>query len=121
MTCCAEASISATSSPRCRGSDAEHIYERIHACRGQAQNLIKQHKAQLASDRTEQLPGLFELRDSQQARNEGILCELIFLFHGLGCRRPISCDLRSALSQLWRPVRRDARQQSVSRSAWRRR
>ena len=27
----------------------------------------------------------------------------------------------SALSQLWRPVRRDARQLSVSRSAWRRR
>ena len=35
------------------GSDAEHIYETIYCARGQAQrNIIKQHKAQLASDRT---------------------------------------------------------------------
>ena len=34
------------------GSDAEHIYETIYCARGQAENLIKQHKAQLASDRT---------------------------------------------------------------------
>jgi Transposase DDE domain group 1 len=33
-------------------SDAEHIYETIYCARGQAENLIKQHKAQLASDRT---------------------------------------------------------------------
>jgi hypothetical protein len=32
--------------------DAEHIYEQISCARGQAENLIKQHKAQLASDRT---------------------------------------------------------------------
>jgi hypothetical protein len=32
--------------------DAEHIYETIYCARGQAENLIKQHKAQLASDRT---------------------------------------------------------------------
>ena len=29
------------------GSDAEHIYETIYCARGQAENLIKQHKAQL--------------------------------------------------------------------------
>jgi len=34
------------------GSDAEHIYETIYCARGQAENLIKQHKAQLSSDRT---------------------------------------------------------------------
>jgi hypothetical protein len=32
--------------------DAKHIYEEIYCARGQAENLIKQHKAQLASDRT---------------------------------------------------------------------
>ena len=31
---------------------AEHVYERIYCARGQAENLIKLHKAQLASDRT---------------------------------------------------------------------
>ena len=35
-----------------QGSDAEHIYETVYCARGQAENLIKQHKAQLASDRT---------------------------------------------------------------------
>jgi hypothetical protein len=33
-------------------NDAEHIYETLYCARGQAENLIKQHKAQLASDRT---------------------------------------------------------------------
>lgn len=33
-------------------SDAQHIYEAVYCARGQAENLIKQHKAQLASDRT---------------------------------------------------------------------
>ena len=44
-------------------------------------------------------------------------------FMGAGMPKAYSRDLRgSALSPLWRPVmRRDARQQSVSRSAWRRR
>jgi hypothetical protein len=32
--------------------NAEHIYETVYCARGQAENLIKQHKAQLASDRT---------------------------------------------------------------------
>lgn len=32
--------------------DARHIYETVYCARGQAENLIKQHKAQLASDRT---------------------------------------------------------------------
>jgi hypothetical protein len=32
--------------------DAEHIYETDYCARGQAENLIKQHKAQLSSDRT---------------------------------------------------------------------
>jgi hypothetical protein len=31
---------------------AEHIYRRLYCARGQAENLIKLHKAQLASDRT---------------------------------------------------------------------
>ena len=35
-----------------QGSDAEHIYETIYCARGQAENLIKQHKTQLSSDRT---------------------------------------------------------------------
>jgi hypothetical protein len=32
--------------------DAEHIYATVYCARGQAENLIKLHKAQLASDRT---------------------------------------------------------------------
>ena len=68
-----------------------------------------------------QFPAYLNRWDSQQARNEVSLCVLIFLLWGLGCRRPILVTCGSALSQLWRPVRRDARQQSVSRSAWRRR
>jgi hypothetical protein len=35
-----------------QGSYAEHIYETIYCARGRAENLIKQHKAQLSSDRT---------------------------------------------------------------------
>ena len=35
-----------------RGHDPEHLYETLYCARGQAENLIKQHKAQLASDRT---------------------------------------------------------------------
>src|SRR5690242_18342389 len=31
---------------------AEHVYQTIYCARGQAENLIKLHKAQLASDRT---------------------------------------------------------------------
>ncbi len=31
---------------------AKHLYERIYCARGQAENLIKRHKSQLASDRT---------------------------------------------------------------------
>lgn len=31
---------------------AEHIYDTLYCARGQAENLIKRHKAQLASDRT---------------------------------------------------------------------
>jgi hypothetical protein len=34
-----------------RGS-AKHLYERVYCARGQAENLIKRHKSQLASDRT---------------------------------------------------------------------
>ena len=30
----------------------KHLYERIYCARGQAENLIKRHKSQLASDRT---------------------------------------------------------------------
>ena len=33
---------------------------------------------------------------------------MILLLWGLGCRRPILVTCGSALSQLWRPVRRDA-------------
>ena len=33
-------------------SDAERLYETVYCARGQAENLIKQHKAQLSSDRT---------------------------------------------------------------------
>lgn len=32
--------------------DAVHLYERVYCARGEAENLIKLHKAQLASDRT---------------------------------------------------------------------
>ena len=34
------------------GGDPEHLYEDIYCQRGQAENLIKLHKSQLASDRT---------------------------------------------------------------------
>jgi Transposase DDE domain group 1 len=35
-----------------KNGDAQHIYETVYCARGQAENLIKQHKAQTASDRT---------------------------------------------------------------------
>src|SRR3954449_13152200 len=35
-----------------QNSDAAHVYETDYCARGQAENLIKQHKAQLSSDRT---------------------------------------------------------------------
>ena len=35
-----------------KNGDAEHIYATVYCARGQAENLIKQHKAQTASDRT---------------------------------------------------------------------
>ena len=31
---------------------ARHLYEKVYCARGQAENLIKRHKSQLASDRT---------------------------------------------------------------------
>ena len=37
---------------------------------------------------------------------------IVLLLWGLGCRRPILVTCGSALSQLWRPLRRDARQQA---------
>ena len=42
---------SVTQLPRRRGRGS-HIYETLYCARGQAENLIKLHKAQLASDRT---------------------------------------------------------------------
>ena len=45
------ASTPATSSPRSAGGP-RHLYEDIYCARGQAENLIKLHKGQLASDRT---------------------------------------------------------------------
>ena len=35
-----------------RGGRARHLYEKVYCARGQAENLIKRHKSQLASDRT---------------------------------------------------------------------
>jgi hypothetical protein len=35
-----------------KNGDAEHIYATVYCARGQAENLIKQHKSQTASDRT---------------------------------------------------------------------
>jgi hypothetical protein len=35
-----------------RGRRARHLYERVYCARGRAENLIKRHKSQLASDRT---------------------------------------------------------------------
>ena len=35
-----------------KNGDAEHIYATVYCARGQVENLIKQHKAQTASDRT---------------------------------------------------------------------
>ncbi len=34
------------------GGEPRHLYEAVYCARGQAENLIKQHKVQLASDRT---------------------------------------------------------------------
>ena len=41
-----------TSLDAMNGGDAERLYEGVYCQRGQAENLIKLHKAQLASDRT---------------------------------------------------------------------
>jgi len=35
-----------------KGGSAEHVYDTLYCARGQAENLIKKHKSQLASDRT---------------------------------------------------------------------
>jgi hypothetical protein len=35
-----------------KGGGARHLYEKVYCARGQAENLIKRHKSQLASDRT---------------------------------------------------------------------
>ncbi len=35
-----------------KGGTARHLYEKVYCARGQAENLIKRHKSQLASDRT---------------------------------------------------------------------
>ena len=35
-----------------KNGNAEHLYGTVYCARGQAENLIKQHKAQTASDRT---------------------------------------------------------------------
>jgi len=35
-----------------KGGSAKHLYEMVYCARGQAENLIKRHKSQLASDRT---------------------------------------------------------------------
>jgi hypothetical protein len=35
-----------------KGGSAEHIYDTLYCARGQAENLIKLHKAQMKSDRT---------------------------------------------------------------------
>jgi hypothetical protein len=35
-----------------KGGRARHLYEKVYCARGQAENLIKRHKTQLASDRT---------------------------------------------------------------------
>ncbi len=35
-----------------KGGRAQHLYETVYCARGQAENLIKRHKSQLASDRT---------------------------------------------------------------------
>ena len=35
-----------------KAGSAEHIYDTLYCARGQAENLIKLHKAQLKSDRT---------------------------------------------------------------------
>ena len=44
--------ISVTSSPTLIGGSAEWLYDTLYCARGQAENLIKLHKTQLASDRT---------------------------------------------------------------------
>jgi len=35
-----------------KGGRARYLYEKVYCARGQAENLIKRHKSQLASDRT---------------------------------------------------------------------
>src|SRR5262249_6003041 len=35
-----------------KGGGARYLYEKVYCARGQAENLIKRHKSQLASDRT---------------------------------------------------------------------
>jgi hypothetical protein len=54
-----------------KGGGARHLYERVYCARGQAENLIKRHKSQLASDRTS--------------------CRSPSAFAGAGCW-PIKCD-----------------------------
>ena len=46
------ASIPATSSPTSATAAAQWLYDSLYCARGQAENLIKRHKSQLASDRT---------------------------------------------------------------------
>jgi hypothetical protein len=66
----------------------EHIYETLYCARGQAENLIKLHKAQLASDRT--------------SCRSPLANQMRLILHTAVCGRPRGCkqNLSSAMG-MW--------------------
>ena len=77
------------------GGDVRHLYEDIYCARGQAENLIKLHKGQLASDRTScQSPIANQLRLVRESTMASSAIR----------PRSVDCRARSSWSRFWASV-----------------
>ena len=73
---------------------AQHLYENIYCQRGQMENLIKLHKAQLASDRMS-----CHSATANQVRRLVLLTAAFWLMHAVRAAIPRRARLRSASSR----------------------
>ena len=101
------------------GGDARHLYEDIYCARGQAENLIKLHKGQLASDRTScQSPIANQFR---LVLHTAAYWLMLALRDAVPRRMPLAwaefATLRGAPAQDRRPRRGEGRAQAGYRSA----
>ena len=70
--------------------DPKHLYENVYCQRGKAENLIKLHKAQLASDRTS-----CHSATANQVRLV-LHTAAFWLMHGVRAHLPAKCGLANA-------------------------